>query len=246
MFKIAYPLAVLSAMLACSLHAAPAQAQRVFVAATGSDGNPCTFASPCRSFQHAHDVAAAGGEIDVLDPAGYGAVTITKTISIQGHGFAGITVPSGGAGITINAPVGVSLNGLIIDGAGGGIYGIVVNSAGNLTIANCMVQHVPAAGIFLEPNQQDLMNIAITNTILANNWYGIAFRDSASVPAVNMVIDHVEATGGTFGIFLDTRNAAGSTIGAVISHSIFSNNANSGIYAINGGPPLPFRLMTPA
>src|ERR1700686_5098439 len=63
---------------AAMLSAVPAQAQRVFVSATGSDGNPCTFASPCRSFQHAHDVVAAGGEIDVLDPAGYGALTINK------------------------------------------------------------------------------------------------------------------------------------------------------------------------
>src|SRR5262245_2868298 len=65
---------------------------RVFVAAQGSDGNPCTFALPCRTFQHAHDTVAAGGEIDVLDPAGYGALTIRKAISIQGHGFAGISV----------------------------------------------------------------------------------------------------------------------------------------------------------
>src|SRR6516162_569662 len=97
------PFALLATAFACSMHAAPAQAQRVFVSTTGSDGNGCTFASPCRSFQHAHDTTGAGGEIDVLDPAGYGAVTITKAISIQGHGFSGITVASGGTGITINA-----------------------------------------------------------------------------------------------------------------------------------------------
>src|SRR5262245_45519587 len=87
----------------CSFQAAPAQAQptRVFVAAQGSDANPCTFALPCRTFQHAHDVVAANGEIDVLDPAGYGAVTISKSISIQGHGFSGISAPSGNA-VTIN------------------------------------------------------------------------------------------------------------------------------------------------
>src|SRR5215472_15413083 len=117
------PLVLLvAAVFACSMHANPAQAQRVFVSATGSDGNPCNFASPCRSFQHAHDVAPAGGEIDVLDPAGYGAVTITKAISIQGHGFSGITVASGVTGITINAGSSdaITLNGLIIDGAGVG------------------------------------------------------------------------------------------------------------------------------
>src|ERR1700740_2887753 len=97
-------LALAASTFFCSLHTDPAQAQRLFVSATGLDGNPCTFASPCRTFQHAHDVTGANGEIDVLDPAGYGSLTITKGISIQGHGFSGISVPSGGTGITINAP----------------------------------------------------------------------------------------------------------------------------------------------
>ena len=63
--------------------AAHAQPVRVFVAAQGSDSNPCSFAAPCRTFQHAHDVVAAGGEINVLDPAGYGAVTISKATPKQ-------------------------------------------------------------------------------------------------------------------------------------------------------------------
>src|SRR5215468_6245463 len=88
----------------CAFQAAPAQAQsRVFVAAQGSDSNPCTFAQPCRTFQRAHNAVAAGGEIDVLDPAGYGTVTIGKAISIQGHGFAGISAPAGPFAITISA-----------------------------------------------------------------------------------------------------------------------------------------------
>src|SRR5271169_3640458 len=109
--------------LATALSAAPAQAQsRVFVAAQGSDGNPCTFGAPCRTFQHAHDTVAASGEIDVLDPAGYGSLTITKAISIQGHGFSGISVTTGNTAITINAGStdAVNLNGLLIDGAGVG------------------------------------------------------------------------------------------------------------------------------
>ena len=67
-----------AAVIIVSLYATSALAQsRVFVAAQGSDSNPCTFAAPCRTFQHAHDVLAANGEIDVLDPAGYGALTIS-------------------------------------------------------------------------------------------------------------------------------------------------------------------------
>src|SRR5262245_57769212 len=111
----------------CAFHAAPAQAQsaRVFVSATGSDSNSCTFALPCRTFQHAHDVVAAGGEIDVLDPAGYGALVIRKSISIQGHGFSGITQAVGDA-ISISASETdiVNLNGLLLEGSGTGEFGI--------------------------------------------------------------------------------------------------------------------------
>src|SRR5262245_55740375 len=96
MSRTGFHASVLAAMLASSF-ALPAQAQpaRVFLAALGSDSNPCTFAAPCRTFQHGHDTVAAGGEIDVLDPAGYGALIISKSISIQGHGFGGISTGSG-------------------------------------------------------------------------------------------------------------------------------------------------------
>src|SRR5262245_36310079 len=109
-------------MLALALYVEPAHAQRVFVAAQGSDTNACTFAAPCRTFQKAHDTLAAGGEINVLDPAGYGSVGINKSISIQGHGFAGISATSGAIGITIDAGASdkINLNGLIIEGAGVG------------------------------------------------------------------------------------------------------------------------------
>src|SRR5215475_9339852 len=80
-----------------------AQPTRVFVAAQGSDNNACTFAAPCRSFQKAHDTVAAGGEIIPLDDAGYGTVSITKSVSISTPSgiYAGITAASGN-GITVN------------------------------------------------------------------------------------------------------------------------------------------------
>src|ERR1700751_3399507 len=101
MIKVA--LSTVAALLALIFIPTCALAQtRVFVAAQGSDSNPCTFAAPCRTFQHAHNSVVDNGEIDVLDPAGYGALTITHAISIQGHGFSGISAASGNA-ITINA-----------------------------------------------------------------------------------------------------------------------------------------------
>src|SRR5262245_38985605 len=129
----------------CAFGVAPAQAQptRVFVAAQGLDSNPCTFVAPCRSFQKAHDTVAAGGEIDVLDPAGYGAVTISKAISIQGHGFAGITITGiGNSAITVAAPSGahVSMRGLLIDGAGSGQRGILFNSGASLDLQDSVIR----------------------------------------------------------------------------------------------------------
>src|SRR5215472_11211393 len=78
------------------------QANRTFVSGFGSDSNPCSLAAPCRSFAGAVAQTNAGGEIAVLDTAGYGTVTITKAISIVNEegGEAGITVTSGD-GITI-------------------------------------------------------------------------------------------------------------------------------------------------
>src|SRR5262245_17788661 len=119
-----------------------AQAQRVFVAAQGSDSNPCTFALPCRTFQHAHAVVAANGEIDVLDPAGYGKLTISKAISVQGHGFSGISSPSGDA-ITIGAGANdkINLRGLLLDGGGSGANGITFNSGGILIIQDSLIRN---------------------------------------------------------------------------------------------------------
>src|SRR5450432_4932972 len=127
MRKTILPLAIFTTVFVAVLHVAPAQAQaRVFVGAQGSDGNPCTFVSPCRTFQHAHDIAPANGEIDVIDPAGYGALTITKAISIEGHGFGGLTVASGD-GVTIKAGANdkINLRGLLFEGVHTGTGGIL-------------------------------------------------------------------------------------------------------------------------
>src|SRR5215469_11663201 len=101
------PVAALAFLLAIGLSApASAQLSRTFVsAASGNDANSCDRATPCRTFQGAHDKTNPDGEITVLDPGGYGAVTITKSISIVngGVGEASILVSGGITGVTINA-----------------------------------------------------------------------------------------------------------------------------------------------
>src|SRR5215831_6540493 len=82
--RIAVPMTVLATALACSLGTAPAHARaRGFVASYGNDANPCTFGSPCKTFQHAHDVVDAGGEVTAIDSAGFGPISINKSVSIS-------------------------------------------------------------------------------------------------------------------------------------------------------------------
>src|SRR4051794_27676469 len=84
---------------------ASAQATRTWVSGVGDDANPCSRTAPCKTFAGAISKTAAGGEISVLDPGGFGAVTITKSITINGTGtLAGIL-----ASLT---------NGVIVNGAG--------------------------------------------------------------------------------------------------------------------------------
>src|SRR5262245_49787673 len=161
----------IAAAFLCAFQTAPAQAQtRVFVAAQGSDANPCTFALPCRTFQHAHDVVAAGGEIDVLDPAGYGTLTIIKAISIQGHDFSGMTVPAAGTGIIINAGPDdiVNLRGLIIEGAGTGPRGIRFNTGKALTITDCVMRNLTTGtAVAFYPNASS--NLTVSNVLIVDN-----------------------------------------------------------------------------
>src|SRR6266568_2915360 len=76
--------ALASLVFALSLYSAAQAQARVFVSGLGSDSNPCSRTSPCRTFQHGHDVVAAGGEVIALDSAGYGGVSITKSVRTNG------------------------------------------------------------------------------------------------------------------------------------------------------------------
>src|SRR5215470_18847474 len=170
---------ILAGLLALGVSAAPAQAQlaRTYVSAvSGNDGNDCNRLTPCRTFQVAHDKTLANGEITVLDPGGYGAVTITKTISIinDGVGEAGVLVSGGLIGITVNAgPFDrVSLRGLTVKGIGfGGGNGIRFNSGASLTIENSAVRNLTGDGIQMLSNvpASTIVTFTISNTFVSDN-----------------------------------------------------------------------------
>jgi hypothetical protein len=249
--RIVLPLTLLTATLALAL---PAQASltRTFVSAAGSDSNPCTITQPCATFAHAYSLTAASGIVAALDPGKYGPLTITGAITINGNGWAAITAPAAGNGITINAggSDNVALIGLEIDGAGAVSNGIVLNSAGSLTVTNCTLQNfvydgshaTTGNGILMQPTTGTLA-FAITNTTASNNGQGgINFFPASGSPNANGVIDHVIADANAFGISVQPSFATGGSIVVTISDSIASNNISDGIFAGAGTVPAVIKL----
>src|ERR1700732_56214 len=147
MSKIAFLLALPVTAFVGLLSAAPAQAlvTRTFVSAAGSDSNNCAnVLTPCRHLATAYAATAANGEIYVLDPANYGALTITGPVSIEGHGWASIAPPgNGSAALTINAHTGDKINiiGVVLDGTDlFSTTGIQFNSGGSLTVRDSVIR----------------------------------------------------------------------------------------------------------
>src|SRR5215207_121317 len=106
--------------------AAQAQATRTWVSGVGDDVNPCSRTAPCKTYAGAISKTAAGGEISTLDPGGFGAVTITKSITINGDGTLAGILASNTNGVIVNAGVNdvVVLRNLSINGVGNGLNGI--------------------------------------------------------------------------------------------------------------------------
>src|SRR5437016_10506245 len=119
-----------------------AQATRTWVSGVGDDANPCSRTAPCKTFAGAISKTAAGGEIDALDPGGFGALTITKSITLDGGGgqVASVLV-SGTNGIVISAgPADViTLRNLRINGIGTGINGVHYLAGSLLIVENCEI-----------------------------------------------------------------------------------------------------------
>lgn len=126
-----------------------AAAPRTFVASGGSDANNCSLVSPCRSFSAALAQTAAGGEIVVLDSAGYGPVVIDKAVAITAPEgvYAGVTVPIYGIGVNVAAGAtdAVVLRGLSINGQGAGA-GVKLTSGSSLVVDRCTIRDFAAGG----------------------------------------------------------------------------------------------------
>lgn len=211
---------------------AQAQATRTWVSGVGDDANPCSRTAPCKTFAGAISKTADGGEIDVLDPGGFGAVTITKNITIDGHPFQAGVLVSGTNGIVISAATNATINlrNLNIVGLGTGLSGVKVIAAGNVNVSGCTITQFTTAGIQVNGNTGGRVRLDLyDNLIFGNSGDGVQILPTLpQFVALNMNNNRVfQNTGNGVNI------ATNSSTTASLTHNVLSNNANAG--TSNGG-----------
>ncbi|MCA6125893.1 right-handed parallel beta-helix repeat-containing protein [Bradyrhizobium sp. WSM 1704] len=209
--------------LAFAADTAYAQATRTWVSGVGDDVNPCSRTAPCKTFAGAISKTAAGGEINCIDPGGFGAVTITKSITIDCQEIPASILASATNGIYVNAGTSdkIVLRGLSINGAGTtpGIRGINILAAGTVTIENVRVFGFSQQGI--ADTRANGGTLAITDTVSRNN--AIAGIGIATGAAVKVLISNVRLLNNGHGV------ATGPNAFVTIKGSDLSNNTNAGI-----------------
>ncbi|MBV8432854.1 MAG: right-handed parallel beta-helix repeat-containing protein [Candidatus Eremiobacteraeota bacterium] len=174
---------------------ASAQATRTWVSGVGDDANPCSRTAPCKTFAGAIAKTAPGGEIDALDPGGFGALTITKSITLDGGGgqVASVLV-AGTNGIVIAAGASdvVSIKNMRLDGLLGGgngnagLNGIRVISGGRVNLEHDDIFGFSQAGVDIEPGA--LTTVNVIDTVSHSNGVGMYVLGNGSLPRVS--IDH--------------------------------------------------------
>lgn len=238
---------------------AQAQATRTWVSGVGDDANPCSRTAPCKTFAGAISKTAAGGEIDALDPGGFGAVTITKSITIDGTTGAGFgsILAAGVNGVIINALSTdvVTLRNLSINGVNKtlspGVNGVRVLSAARVHIDNCTIFGFGTHGVDITLNSGVTAKVTIQDTTIeqCNNSGVNAVGTGVGFAIVN--VENAKIDGCSTGVnagarsFVVVHNSAvvqntngvvvASTSDTVVDSSNISAQATNGIQVALGG-----------
>lgn len=215
---------------------ASAQATRTWVSGVGDDVNPCSRTAPCKTFAGAISKTATGGEIDVLDPGGFGTLTITKSITVDGsNGPHASTLNSGGInGFLINitnaADEGVViLRNLSINGAGTtkGLNGIRILGAKTVIIENVTVFNQSNRAITDERTTAGAGNLFVTNFSSYNIGQSHIVINPGVGATVNAAITNARLERSTANSGLAVSRSAN----VLIRDSVISGNFGSGIFA---------------
>jgi hypothetical protein len=207
----------------CFATMAQAQATRTWVSGVGDDANPCSRTAPCKTFAGAISKTATGGEISVLDPGGFGAVTITKSITINGEGTLAGILAAGTVGVIINptSTSSVTLRNISIVGAGTGTDGVRILNGAKVNIENCTISGFINQGIDIIPSTAGLtQQVIVSGTDIRNNTQqGIQVLPSGTAH-VNLVVRESMLTGNG----ATAVDVAGSGNSAAIHNSTMQHN----------------------
>jgi hypothetical protein len=224
-------LAIATGFLVPILASAPASAQatRTWVSGVGDDVNPCSRTAPCKTFAGAISKTATGGEINCLDPGGFGGITITKAMTLNCHEIMGSILVAGSPGVTINAGTAlVVLRNLQITGVLGtptpGTIGVRIVAAGVVSIEDCVITQFSQQGI-ADQRTTGNTKLFIRNSVISHNAStGIGLGATGNS---NTEIDNTSSINNLFGLAATTGN------NAIIRRSVFSGNG-TGIEADTG------------
>lgn len=249
--------AFLAFTIAC-VSAAHAQATRTWVSGVGDDANPCSRTAPCKTFPGAISKTALGGEIDALDPGGFGTITITKAITIDGGGgIVASILASGVPGVTVNAGVNdnVILRNLKITGinqtASPGTIGVRYIAGKAVSIENCFIFGFSSQGVSANLTA-DGGQLLIRDTIIENSG-GDGVNATTSVGQIKVSLDGVRVDKNVVGIHVvnnasvminNCESSMNSSHGvqienntsANIDHSTIFGNTGMGLNAGAGAP----------
>jgi hypothetical protein len=231
-FRFTIKLLVIATFVLAFASLAQAQATRTWVSGVGDDVNPCSRTAPCKTFAGAISKTAAGGEIDCLDPGGFGTVTATKSIIFDGSGTFGSILSSGVSGINVNgAGITVRVRGLSINGAGTtlGTNGINFTQGNAVYVEDSAIDNFSVAGINVGGASLAALNeLHLRNVVIRNCGTGVNINNSGSNATV-LSFDNVNIT--RSGNNLNITNGGRGQI----SRSFFGNSpAASGINATQG------------
>jgi hypothetical protein len=223
----------------CGLLLAPAavaQATRTWVSGVGDDANPCSRTAPCKTFAGAISKTADGGIINALDPGGFGAVTIAKSITIDGAGTQAGILASFANGVNVNgAGITVTLRNLSIEGAGTGLTGVNYVQGAFLSIENCKIfgfRQGQASGV----RMATAGHLTIKDSYIADTNVGVHLETPSGQMVSTLDNVRIENTG-TYGIL--AANTA--VINLMVRRSMINNNGNHGIYG--AGPSVDITVV---
>ena len=231
-------------VLGCTLFAFPAAAQatRTWVSGLGDDVNPCSRTAPCKTFAGTISKTAAGGEINAIDSGGFGAVTITKAITIDVHNVVGGVLVSGTNGITVSAGVNdvVVLRGLDLQGVGTGLVGVRFTAGKALHIEDCVINGFATHGISLEASATS--QLFVKNTVISQIAPASTTAAGVNVVGGTATLDHVTITNSANGVVASTAakvtvhqsNISGQTLAGISAGAMTSVSIERSVIAANG------------